>query len=131
MLVPLFRDSVPFLFSRLLCCFFFFFLMIRRPPRSTLFPYTTLFRSSLLLLLVPRRARGEVDLPRIGRPRKRVYLLLGVRHRERLAPAQSDRPDLVRPLARLAALPIGQKRDPAPIRRPLRTAVMSRPRQWH
>src|SRR3712207_8676345 len=27
------------------CLFFFFFLMIRRPPRSTLFPYTTLFRS--------------------------------------------------------------------------------------
>src|SRR3712207_9267283 len=29
----------------MLICFFFFFLMIRRPPRSTLFPYTTLFRS--------------------------------------------------------------------------------------
>src|SRR2546426_10809126 len=29
--------------------FFFFFLMIRRPPRSTLFPYTTLFRSKLQL----------------------------------------------------------------------------------
>src|SRR5689334_25375323 len=29
----------------LYCFFFFFFLMIRRPPRSTLFPYTTLFRS--------------------------------------------------------------------------------------
>src|SRR6267154_4779664 len=29
----------------LLIFFFFFFLMIRRPPRSTLFPYTTLFRS--------------------------------------------------------------------------------------
>src|ERR1017187_10235575 len=29
----------------LLLCVFFFFLMIRRPPRSTLFPYTTLFRS--------------------------------------------------------------------------------------
>src|SRR2546429_5913470 len=28
--------------------FFFFFLMIRRPPRSTLFPYTTLFRSLCL-----------------------------------------------------------------------------------
>src|SRR3712207_7636568 len=28
--------------------FFFFFLMIRRPPRSTLFPYTTLFRSTVL-----------------------------------------------------------------------------------
>src|SRR6266513_4628296 len=35
------------LLSSLLLCFllFFFFLMIRRPPRSTLFPYTTLFRS--------------------------------------------------------------------------------------
>src|ERR1044071_10322456 len=31
-----------------LCFFFFFFLMIRRPPRSTLFPYTTLFRSRYL-----------------------------------------------------------------------------------
>src|SRR6267378_1960120 len=36
-----------FLFVFMLCClpFYFFFLMIRRPPRSTLFPYTTLFRS--------------------------------------------------------------------------------------
>src|SRR5258707_2855176 len=31
------------------CCFFFF-LMIRRPPRSTLFPYTTLFRSRVIVL---------------------------------------------------------------------------------
>src|SRR2546429_6365147 len=31
--------------TRLFFVFFFFFLMIRRPPRSTLFPYTTLFRS--------------------------------------------------------------------------------------
>src|SRR5256885_10758169 len=31
--------------------FFFFFLMIRRPPRSTLFPYTTLFRSAGLAVL--------------------------------------------------------------------------------
>src|SRR3712207_7338442 len=29
---------------------FFFFLMIRRPPRSTLFPYTTLFRSALFFM---------------------------------------------------------------------------------
>src|SRR5256885_8148115 len=42
-------------FSSLLCLcssspslFFFFFLMIRRPPRSTLFPYTTLFRSTVI-----------------------------------------------------------------------------------
>ena len=33
-----------------LICFFFFFLMIRRPPRSTLFPYTTLFRSGKSLM---------------------------------------------------------------------------------
>src|SRR2546425_11416875 len=32
-----------------LLAFLFFFLMIRRPPRSTLFPYTTLFRSPLSL----------------------------------------------------------------------------------
>src|SRR2546430_8514999 len=31
--------------SLIFLVFFFFFLMIRRPPRSTLFPYTTLFRS--------------------------------------------------------------------------------------
>src|SRR6476619_8332882 len=35
----------------------FFFLMIRRPPRSTLFPYTTLFRSTLPLRLVRARPR--------------------------------------------------------------------------
>ena len=40
-----------FVYSTLLtCCFLFFFLMIRRPPRSTLFPYTTLFRSHTWLL---------------------------------------------------------------------------------
>ena len=31
---------------KIMCVMFFFLLMIRRPPRSTLFPYTTLFRSS-------------------------------------------------------------------------------------
>src|SRR3982751_7033212 len=40
--------------STVVCCFFFF-LMIRRPPRSTLFPYTTLFRSCLG---VPRSGAG-------------------------------------------------------------------------
>src|SRR5713101_5149861 len=41
--------------------FFFFFLMIRRPPRSTLFPYTTLFRSRgprLCRLFAYRRLRN-------------------------------------------------------------------------
>src|SRR2546430_11933339 len=44
--------------------FLFFFLMIRRPPRSTLFPYTTLFRSEITLvgleLLTFRRGAGAL-----------------------------------------------------------------------
>src|SRR2546430_12615053 len=36
-------------------CLLFFFLMIRRPPRSTLFPYTTLFRSVSSRPLLARR----------------------------------------------------------------------------
>src|SRR5689334_25180928 len=51
----------------------FFFLMIRRPPRSTLFPYTTLFRSSELFhSLAPRplaakewnNSLGSAGMPR-------------------------------------------------------------------
>src|SRR3712207_9195829 len=42
----------------------FFFLMIRRPPRSTLFPYTTLFRSV--------RGRQQVDAHLLGTPGGRV-----------------------------------------------------------
>src|SRR2546422_8453031 len=37
----------------------FFFLMIRRPPRSTLFPYTTLFRSHVP---VDRRGVGRIEM---------------------------------------------------------------------
>src|SRR3712207_9312318 len=40
--------------------FFFFFLMIRRPPRSTLFPYTTLFRSGLVPVDEPAPATALV-----------------------------------------------------------------------
>src|SRR2546421_12721604 len=40
--------------------FFFFFLMIRRPPRSTLFPYTTLFRSLTWLTPLERATKGIV-----------------------------------------------------------------------
>src|SRR2546430_1401697 len=38
---------VVYFLSFVRCFVFFFFLMIRRPPRSTLFPYTTLFRSRI------------------------------------------------------------------------------------
>src|SRR5258708_1006586 len=42
--------------------YFFFFLMIRRPPRSTLFPYTTLFRSANSFILCFSIATFGVDL---------------------------------------------------------------------
>src|SRR5947208_4543011 len=45
LLQPLLSPLLLRSFSVILSFFFFFFLMIRRPPRSTLFPYTTLFRS--------------------------------------------------------------------------------------
>src|SRR5256885_10390287 len=49
---------------------FFFFLMIRRPPRSTLFPYTTLFRSQFHACAArPRkRARHKAPEPRAAPP---------------------------------------------------------------
>src|SRR3712207_9325349 len=46
-------------------CLFIFFLMIRRPPRSTLFPYTTLFRSSgqvfRMVMYHPRHPDGRYE----------------------------------------------------------------------
>src|SRR5256886_16233220 len=62
--------------------FVFFFLMIRRPPRSTLFPYTTLFRSDLTLsqlLPGPNFANLAVALGcRLGGWRGGVWALLAV-----------------------------------------------------
>src|SRR3712207_8479179 len=45
----------------------FFFLMIRRPPRSTLFPYTTLFRSHPPAPQVEQRLVVQVELPLVQR----------------------------------------------------------------
>src|SRR5436190_10543457 len=47
--------------------FFFFFLMIRRPPRSTLFPYTTLFRSRGRRADHVRALRPGLPALRVGR----------------------------------------------------------------
>src|SRR3712207_8350286 len=44
----------------------FFFLMIRRPPRSTLFPYTTLFRSPGLLHGAQQRLARGIDGHEVG-----------------------------------------------------------------
>src|SRR4051794_41755912 len=52
------------------CVAFFFFLRIRRPPRSTLFPYTTLFRSAAAGS--PEHRRPLRRLPRGGTRRRRA-----------------------------------------------------------
>src|SRR5471032_3599299 len=66
------------LFSTFLIFFlFFFFLMIRRPPRSTLFPYTTLFRSRRLVSDRPRRERTQ---PRCSSRRDRKSTRLNSSH---------------------------------------------------
>src|SRR3712207_9422537 len=44
-----------------LCNVLLFFLMIRRPPRSTLFPYTTLFRSTLCEKYMEHEERAMID----------------------------------------------------------------------
>src|SRR2546429_7148796 len=74
--------------------FFFFFLMIRRPPRSTLFPYTTLFRSLIVKLqllrvvgpelryLVGRACLGRVDLAVSHAAESVQLLLVGFRRSE-------------------------------------------------
>src|SRR2546427_2480394 len=51
--------SVLSFYSPISFLFFFFFLMIRRPPRSTLFPYTTLFRS----IEAPRSLAAHLHAP--------------------------------------------------------------------
>src|SRR2546430_3813196 len=49
---------------------FFFFLMIRRPPRSTLFPYTTLFRSRAVAAVHPQQERRGDPLDGARRHRR-------------------------------------------------------------
>src|SRR2546428_9347699 len=63
---------------------FFFFLMIRRPPRSTLFPYTTLFRSE-------RALRERLLLRPAGRTAGREVHRIAVRpHAPRRRPGRSE-----------------------------------------
>src|SRR5687768_17764997 len=58
--------------------------MIRRPPRSTLFPYTTLFRSLLPLGVAALRALALLELPQLGRERVAEVLRFGDRKSTRL-----------------------------------------------
>src|SRR2546430_7418956 len=74
-------------------CFFFFFLMIRRPPRSTLFPYTTLFRSFNFRFANERfRARQQRLLvnKRHRQMRARVSRAFSLRSEEHTSELQSQ-----------------------------------------
>src|SRR6266516_6689421 len=62
---------------------FFFFLMIRRPPRSTLFPYTTLFRS-WPVPVTARRVLVEVTGPPAGASRRRALRARSEEHTSEL-----------------------------------------------
>src|SRR2546426_6122205 len=76
---------------------FFFFLMIRRPPRSTLFPYTTLFRSRLHFRKIAGRelqvpVSGLIDQERGAlqpEPGDHPRELLGLRSEEHTSELQS------------------------------------------
>src|SRR2546430_7540598 len=59
--------------------FFFFFLMIRRPPRSTLFPYTTLFRSERDFLGEPLDVLGFLREKALGDEQREVGVLVACR----------------------------------------------------
>src|SRR3712207_7008427 len=77
--------------------FFFFFLMIRRPPRSTLFPYTTLFRSNIgahyfrhLLVIALAVPAHNGNLGKIAmRNGVRGYILCCLRSEEHTSELQS------------------------------------------
>src|SRR2546430_12557058 len=56
--------------------FFFFFLMIRRPPRSTLFPYTTLFRSRVAATPGTGQLVLADDSPVVVDPARRTATLI-------------------------------------------------------
>src|SRR5439155_25416253 len=65
--------------------FFFFFLMIRRPPRSTLFPYTTLFRSSTPAIATASSATTSTRRPsRPSRMRRRTWFPRSEEHTSEL-----------------------------------------------
>src|SRR5690242_21820633 len=73
------NSLVFFLSVYLIHCYFFvlFFLMIRRPPRSTLFPYTTLFRSHHARTAVVHQHAGQAPrggLGAVGEDRKSTRL---------------------------------------------------------
>src|SRR3989337_4207788 len=105
------------------CRELFFFLMIRRPPRSTLFPYTTLFRSAPELLLRARRS----DLGR--RPRRGRLPRVDGRRREEPVSLEADgfRVSIVQPAPCFHGGG-GRRAAPPRIARPVPGGTSTRPR---
>src|SRR2546429_3071676 len=68
--------------------FFFFFLMIRRPPRSTLFPYTTLFRSAAISPVVVVMINSSMSFAHAS-PHSGYVSLKGQRSEEHTSELQS------------------------------------------
>src|SRR5258708_29681569 len=66
--------------------FFFFFLMIRRPPRSTLFPYTTLFRSIVFDLQCELAPSTQL----VSRTRGDAGALAGLHLADHMRPPRSE-----------------------------------------
>src|SRR2546422_6569567 len=78
--------------SHFYCFFFFFFLMIRRPPRSTLFPYTTLFRSrgaAPSSWRCPSNVETMTSCVRRGHPYSSRVQAIGTRSEEHTSELQS------------------------------------------
>src|SRR2546430_7680317 len=105
------------------CLSLFFFLMIRRPPRSTLFPYTTLFRSHFLLNGASGRFLGMLPfLQRLEAKRYKQYIRVFLRQYQlaKVCPACGGarlKPEALavrvggRTIADVAALSAGALRD--------------------
>src|SRR5256886_7818017 len=64
--------------------------MIRRPPRSTLFPYTTLFRSSINAVVQPARQAAIPSLVPIGQVGKAKAMVAKLRSEEHTSELQSQ-----------------------------------------
>src|SRR5216683_4633490 len=77
----------------MLYCIVFFFLMIRRPPRSTLFPYTTLFRSGHECCERCETLRRHIRQVRERRDRRRITPCPPSALRKALLPARQRAPD--------------------------------------
>src|SRR5256885_13061049 len=83
---------------------FFFFLMIRRPPRSTLFPYTTLFRSHAL-------AARDADVAQVGVDRSVVDGDFAMHENELQTRSEEHTSELQSPCNLVCRLLLEKKKD--------------------